>query len=353
MSDCPDMMWKIGDLAIDGRAVLGPMSGVTSRSYRDFMKPFGAAVTVTEMTSDTGIIHGCGRTASYLEFDRNYPTGLQLFGNDPDNMAKAASTALERNPNIDFIDINMGCPVPKVMRSGSGSALMADPVKCGEILRRVKDSAGVPVTAKIRLGLTLGTINFREVINELTDAGADAVTVHARTRSERYAGIPHYDLLENLQDEMQIPLIVSGNIYSLEDAVRAMEATGAEAVMVARGGIGNPYLLTQIDTYFRTGKVLPNPSLHRQIEWCLSLADNLIGEKGEDIAIRVMRSIAPKFISGHRGGREHRRRLSIEIEDRAGLEKLLREIEIEIEAEEAHHRNGITAHSKADSDQAK
>lgn len=323
-------MWRIGDIEIDGKAVLGPMSGITSRGYRDFMKPFGVAVSVTEMTSDTGILHGYARTAEYVRFDRNYPTGLQLFGSDPEVIAKAAAMAIGKNPNIDFFDINMGCPVPKVMRSGSGSILMADPAKCGEIIRAVKRAVDVPVTAKIRLGLTHDTINFRQVIGELEAAGADAVAVHARTRSERYVGIPHYDLLEGLQSEMSVPLIVSGNIYSLDDAIHAEASTGAAGIMVARGGVGNPFLVTQIDRYFRTGEVLSDPDLHSQAEWCLELADRLIDEKGEEKAILVMRSIAPKFISGHFGGRECRRRLSAEISDRAGLERLLHEIEDEL-----------------------
>ena len=274
-------MWRIGDIEIDGKVVLGPMSGITSRGYRDFMKPFGVAVSVTEMTSDTGILHGYARTGEYVKFDRNYPTGLQLFGSDPEVLAKAAAAALSKNPNIDFFDTNMGWPVPKVMRSGSGSILMADPAKCGEIVRSVKRAVDVPVTAKIRLGLTLDTINFRQVIGELESAEADAIAVHARTRSERYVGTPHYDLLEGLQSEMSVPLIVSGNIYSLDDAVRAVTSTGAAGIMVARGGVGNPFLVTQIDRYFRTGEVLPDPDLPTQVVWCLELADRLIEEISE------------------------------------------------------------------------
>lgn len=320
-------MWNIGSLKIDGRVVLGPMSGYTSRSYRDFMKPFGVAVSVTELISDSGIVHGFRRTLDYVEFGPNYPTGLQLFGSNPEILAKAAETALKINPNIDFFDVNMGCPVPKVIRSGSGSALLEDPAKCGEIIRSIKKSVDVPVTAKIRLGKTIGSVNFREVIKELTDAGVDAVALHVRTREERYSGKPHYDLVDNLQSEMDVPLIISGNIYSLDDAIDTTDITGAAAVMVARGGVGNPFLVTQIDHYFRTGEKLPNPTISQQVEWCISLADALVDEIGEEMAGARLRSFAPRFISGCYGSREYRNRLALETRDRESMIKLLREIE--------------------------
>ncbi len=213
-------MWKIGDIPVEGKVILGPMSGFTFASYRDFMKPFGVAVSVTELTSSAGVIHDSERTGSmYVGFGPNYPTGLQLFGSGPEEIAEAASIAMRMNPNISFFDINMGCPVPKVLRSGSGSALMADPGRCGEIVRAVRKATGMPVTIKTRLGKSMESINFREVLDETVSAGADVVAVHARTVRERYAGRPHYDLLEGLQKELPVPLIVSGNIYSLEDAI--------------------------------------------------------------------------------------------------------------------------------------
>jgi tRNA-dihydrouridine synthase len=213
------MPWKIGDISVDGPVVSGPMSGYTSRSYRDFMKPFGVAVSMTEMTSAVGILNSDAKTGDYVMFDRNYPTGLQLFGHSADDIAKAAAKALKWNPNIDFFDINMGCPVPKVLRSGSGSALMSDPGRCGEIVRAVKTATGMPVTIKTRLGKSLESINFREILDATISAGADAVAIHARTVKERYTGQPHYDMVEGLQKELAVPLIISGNIYSLGDAI--------------------------------------------------------------------------------------------------------------------------------------
>jgi len=322
-----DVMWNIGGISVEGMAVLGPMSGFTFRSYRDFMKPFGVAVSFSEMTSAVGIVNDDRHTSSYVCFDKNYPTGIQLFGHDADDMARAASMALDYNPNIDFFDVNMGCPVPKIQRSGAGSVLMKDPVKCGEIIRRMKESVNVPVTAKIRLGWDSDRMNYMDVIRELEAAGVDAVTVHARTKAEQYAGTPHYDEIADLQDRMSVPLIVSGNIYSLNDAIDAVSVTGAKAVMVARGGVGNPFLVTQIDRYFRTGERLENPTVHQQVEWCIELARMIIDEKGEDAGIRKLRSIAPKFIAGCHRSREYRLRLATETDSMDGMISVLDELD--------------------------
>ncbi len=320
-------MWRIGDIEIDGPVVSGPMSGYTSRSYRDFMKPFGVAVSMTEMTSAVGILNSDAKTSDYVMFDRNYPTGLQLFGHSAEDISDAAVKSLQYNDNIDFFDINMGCPVHKILRSGAGSVLMKDPKLCREIVRQVKFKTGRPVTAKIRLGSDLNHMNYMDVIEELESAGADAITVHARTKDQNYSGYPHYDIIEGLQKEMSVPLIVSGNIYSLEDAVDAMNITGATGVMVARGGVGNPFLCRQIDEYYRSGVRLENPTVHQQIEWCIQLADMLIEEKGEDCAVRKLRSITPKFVSGCHRCREYRLRLATETVDRASMVKILEEID--------------------------
>ena len=318
--------WRIGNLEVDGKVVLGPMSGYTSSSYRDFMKPFGVALSVTEMVSDKGVIHDQRKTVDYLLFPPNRPTGLQLFGSDPEEFAEAAEAALEINPEIAFIDVNMGCPVAKIVRNGGGSYLMKDPAKCGEIVRRIKAKVDVPVTAKIRLGWSPAEVNYREVMGELESAGADCIMLHVRTRSERYASNPDYTKVEGLRQEMSVPLVISGNIYSLDDAVRAVSATGAEGVMVARGGVGNPYLVKQVDEYFRTGKILPNPTVSQQVDWCLEFANMLEKEKGTVTAVRKMRSYAPRFISGCRHGREYRNRLATETYDYSSMRSILEEI---------------------------
>lgn len=319
--------WNIGGIRMEGPVALGPMSGFTSNGYREFMKPFGVSLSYTEMVSDNGIIHDHKKTVMYVDFGKDYPTGLQLFGSDPGNLSKAAEMALERNPNIDFIDVNMGCPVYKIIKNGAGSALMRTPDKCGEIIRALKETIDVPVTAKIRLGWDLEHINFTDVIDELQSAGIDAISLHVRTMEERYSGEPHYNLVEGLQDRMGVPLIISGNIFSLDDAIKALDTTHAKGVMVARGGIGNPFLVTQIDTYARTGDRLDNPTIHQQMEWCLHLADILVKEKGEEVAVRRLRSIAPKFVAGCKRCREYRKKLATQLTDMDALRTMTEEID--------------------------
>lgn len=305
--------------------VLGPMSGYTSEAYRRFMKPFGVSLAYTEMVSDSAMMHN-RRSDEYLMFDRCPLTGIQLFGSDPEGMGDAAAECVRRNPNVDLFDVNMGCPVEKVVRRGAGSALMTDPGKCGRIVRTIKRRTGLPVTAKIRLGQGEDSLNFREVIAELESSGIDAITVHARTRKQRYAGMPRYDLMRDLRKEMCVPLIVSGNIFSLDDAIGYTGITGADAVMVARGGIGNPYLVTQIDRWFREEIRLPNPTVSQQVDWCLELANLLYAEKGDEVASKKMRSMAPKFIVGCRRSREFRYRLATEIDTREDLDRIMEEV---------------------------
>ncbi|MBE6527217.1 MAG: tRNA pseudouridine synthase B [Thermoplasmata archaeon] len=317
------MHWRIGGLDIDGRVVLGPMSGYTSPAYRDFMKPFGVAVSVTEMVSDKGIIYNQRKTEEYVRYPENHPTGVQLFGGDPGEMGLAASKLLKINPNVDFIDINMGCPVAKITRNGGGSALMRDPALCGDIVKAVKKGSGLPVTVKFRLGWSRNEMNFREVMEETVSSGADAVMLHVRTRDEKYAGKAHYELVKDLRREMGVPLVISGNIYCLDDAVSALDVTGAEGVMVARGGVGNPFLVSQIDRFLRTGERLPNPTVKQQAEWCLQFADMLLAEKGDETTVRKMRSYAPRFISGCCHGKEYRNSLATGIRSMDDLMEIL------------------------------
>ena len=324
-------MWKIGNITIDGVVVLGPMAGITSYAYRDFMKLFGVAVSVSEMVSDMGLIYDNDKTNEYVIYPESHPTGVQLFGHDPENILKAVKLALKLNPNIDFFDLNMGCPVPKVTNAGSGSALMKNPKLCGEIVRKLKEEISIPITAKIRLGWDENSINFLEVIKQLEDAGVDMIAIHARTKKQMYLGQPHYELLKDLRSKMSVPLVVSGNIYTLDDSIRVKELTGAEGIMVARGGVGNPWLVKQIDTYFRTGERLPDVSIIEKVDQCLSLADYYIAEKGEYTAMRIYRGIASKFFSGFKNVKFYKNRLSTELVDRESLVRILNDIKEEIQ----------------------
>ena len=321
-------MWKLGKFNIEGKVVLAPMAGITSEGYRKYLNTFGVDVCVSEMVSDMGLIYQNKETESYVKYQKDGTlTGVQLFGAKPENLAKAATRALELNPEIDFFDVNMGCPVPKVTKTGAGSALMLNPKLCGEIIKAIKSVTDKPVTAKIRLGYN--EVNFLDVIKVLEDAGVDAIGIHARTRKELYMGEPHFDLLKDLRSKMKVPLMVSGNIYTLDDAINALEITGADAVMVARGGMGNPYLIKQIKTYFETGERLPNPSFLEQCEYCLALAKSMCEEKGELTAMRIYRGIGPKFFSGFANSRTLRTVLATSLTDYQSLVNILDEFKKE------------------------
>ena len=321
-------MWKLGKFEIKGKVVLAPMAGVTSEGYRKYLNTFGVDICVSEMVSDMGLIYQNKETESYVKYQKSSVlTGVQLFGAKPENLAKAARRAIGINPEIDFFDVNMGCPVPKVTKTGAGSALMLNPKLCGEIIKAIKSVTDKPITAKIRLGYN--EVNFLDVIKELENAGVDAIGIHARTRKELYMGEPHFDLLKDLRSKMKVPLMVSGNIYTLDDAIKALEITGADAVMVARGGMGNPYLIKQIKTYFETGERLPNPSFLEQCEYCLELAKSMCEEKGELTAMRIYRGIAPKFFSGFANSRVLRTVLATSLTDYQSLVNILDEFKKE------------------------
>ncbi|MDR0934934.1 MAG: tRNA dihydrouridine synthase DusB [Erysipelotrichaceae bacterium] len=319
------MKWLIGKTQINGPVVLAPMAGVTSFAYRNFMKKFGADVVVSEMVSDMGLIYQNEQTIEYLKssnFER--PFGIQLFGYDKENILKAAKIIAKTAPNYDFIDLNLGCPVPKVTRNGAGSALLKDPKKIGQIVKLLVDNIDVPVTAKIRLGIDDEHINFLEVIKELEDNGISMIAIHARTTKQLYSGKPNWDLLKGLGKKMKVPLIVSGDIYTLKDAVNAIDITNATGVMVARGGVGNPRLVSQISEYYKTGIKLPDASKEEQCVYALELAKMLISEKGEETAMRVYRSIGPKFFQGFANSKNIRTEIATKITTYKELEEAVK-----------------------------
>lgn len=306
-------MYKFGNLLINGKVALAPMAGYTSSGYREFMNPFGVSLCYTEMVSDMGLIYGNKETKSYVLFNKtDVPTGVQLFGNDPKTLCEALLICEQLNPNISFYDINMGCPVNKVTKAGSGSALLKNPKMCGEIIRSLKTITSKPISAKIRLGWDKNSINFLEVIDELEKGGVDLIALHARTTKELYTGKPHYELIRDLRKKMTVPLLISGDIYTVDDALNAINITGADGVMVARGGIGNPVLITNINKVIN-GEEFINVSLTEQIENCKNLAKKLIEEKGENIAMRVFRSMSSKFLCSFPDSKRVRSRLASEV----------------------------------------
>ena len=318
-------MFKIGNIQIDKKVILAPMAGITSFGYRKFMSHFGVGYVVTEMISDMGLIYGNEETKSYLKFENSgLPTCAQLFGSNPETLARAAKIALEINPNIAFFDINMACPVKKVTSTGAGSSLMNNPQLCGEIVKSVKAATGLPVTVKIRLGFDKDHLTFKEVIKEVSTAGCSLVTIHPRTAKEMYSGLPHWDLVKDLRKEMGIPLLASGNINTVDDALNALKITGADGVMVARGGVGNPTLIKNINHYFNNEE-FESTDLSTQISYCKELVKNLIDEKGELVAMRVSRGIVTKFFDGFKNSKKLKNRLSTELVTYSDLENILKD----------------------------
>ncbi len=323
-------MWKIANKVIKSHVVLGPMAGVSFLSYRNFMKPFGVGLSVTEMVSDCGLIYGNKTTLDYIKTSEiDHPCSIQLFGSSSETLCKAIDIVLKHNQNFEFFDINLGCPVPKVTKTGAGSALLKDSKKLEEIMTQVVKHSPKPVAAKIRLGWNESSINVLENVKALENAGVAAIAIHARTAIQGYSGKARYDIIKDLGSKMKVPLIISGDIFSLEDAINAIEITKATAVMVARGGVGNPYLVTQINHYYETKEKLPQLSLKENINNLKRLADMVVKEKGEYSAMMILRGIAPKFLNEYPNMKTYKNMMSQSLVTMESLYKILDLIELE------------------------
>jgi tRNA-dihydrouridine synthase B len=320
-------MWKIGNIEIESRVVLGPMAGVTSEAYRKFLKPFGVGLSFTEMVSDCGLFYGNKNTFSYLPTkDSDRPVGIQLFGSKIENAQKAIEIIQKADISYDFIDLNFGCPVPKVTKTGSGSSWLRKPQKLEDYVKQIVAFSHKPVTAKIRLGWSTQSVNFVEVVDILERSGVSAITIHARTTEQMYAGKADWHALVGLKEKMKVPLIISGDIFSVDDAISALEITKADAVMVARGAMGKPCLIKQIDTYLRTGVRLPDATLLEQIIYLREYSNLLIEEKGEKQAMMILRGIAPRFFNGYPGMKQLKNALSTNLNTKADLDDVLSQI---------------------------
>lgn len=292
-------MFKIGNVIIEGKVVLGPMAGVTSFAFRKFFAPFGSSLNFTEMISDCGLIYGNEETKKYLPQKGDLrPIALQLFGGETSTLVKAVEIVEKLDTDYDILDLNLGCPVPKVTRTNGGSAWLKDLVSLSEMLKAVVAASSKPVSVKIRLGWDEESINFKDTLKIIEEAGVSAVALHLRTTKQMYTGKARYDLARDIGKYVNIPLIISGDMFTLDDAINALQITSADAVMVARGVRGKPMLLKQIDHYFKTGERLPDATLPEQIDYLLDFAKELMEEKGEKTAIANLRGLATHFING-------------------------------------------------------
>ena len=283
--------------SIPSRLVLAPMAGVTDWAYRTICAKLGAAITVTEMVSSRALVYRDQKSRALLKKNEGSVCGAQIFGNDPEVMAQAAVLAVEHS-GCDFIDINMGCPMPKIANNGDGSALMRDvPLAC-KIVKAVKDAVTIPVTVKTRLGWDKSSIQAVEMAKALEDSGADAIAVHGRTKSMLYSGIADWDEIGKVVKAVSVPVIANGDIVSPEAAIRCRNHTGAELFMIGRGCFGDPWLFEQIDAALSDRPIPEKPPLSDRVDIALRQFELACEDKGEHIACLEARKHFAWYLRG-------------------------------------------------------
>ena len=300
---------KIGSVLIDPPVVLAPMAGVTDQPFRLLVKEMGCGLVYSEMISSKGLLfHNCHTLDMLRIADAERPVAVQLFGSEPETLAAAAK--LTAAAGVDSIDVNMGCPAPKITKNGEGAALLRQPGLVYAILASVVAAVDIPVTVKIRSGWDAASINAPEIAVLAEKAGVAAIAVHGRTREQFYAGTADWSLIRAVKERVTIPVIGNGDIRSAADAVRMLDETGCDAVMVGRGAQGNPWLFRQIAAYLKTGVVPPPPSLDERIQILGRHLDMAIAYSGEYTAIREMRRHAAWYTKGLKHAAELRLRFN-------------------------------------------
>lgn len=317
------MSFTIGNVEINGNLILGPMAGVTDLPFRLLCKEKGADLVYTEMVSAKGVQFNNKNTENLLEIEeKERPVAVQLFGCDPYILSETAKRIEHRN--FDILDINMGCPVPKVVNNGEGSALMKNPKLIGEIISKVSKSIQKPLTVKIRKGFHSDQQNAVEIAKIAEANGAAAIAVHARTREQFYSGKADWEVIRLVKEAVLIPVIGSGDVFTPIDAKSMLDQTGCDGIMIARGARGNPWLFEQIKAYLNQGVLLERPEFIEVRDLILRHAKLLINYKGEFIGLREMRKHVAWYTTGYPGSAKLRNKVN-EIEDLEGLSHLLEE----------------------------
>ncbi len=314
---------KIGNVELENNLILAPMAGVTDLPFRLLCKEQGAALCCMEMVSAKGIMYNNKNTESLLTVDeRERPVSLQLFGSDPEIMGAMAAKIEHRN--FDILDINMGCPVPKVVNNGDGSALMKNPVLAGKIIESMVKAIDKPVTVKIRKGFDDEHVNAVEMAHVAQESGAAAVAVHGRTREQFYSGKADWSIIADVKQAVNIPVIGNGDILDAKDVIAMKEQTGCDGFMIGRGAQGNPWIFHQILHYFETGELIGKPPMEEMVQTMLRHARLQIEFKGDYLGIREMRKHAAWYTAGYKGASKLRGRIN-DVESYEELDQLFKE----------------------------
>ncbi|MBR4015980.1 MAG: tRNA dihydrouridine synthase DusB [Anaerotignum sp.] len=313
---------KIGNVELDNPVFLAPMAGVTDLPFRLLCKEMGCGLVYSEMVSAKGILYDNKNTTELLQVAaEERPAAIQLFGSDPEILG-AMGKKIESYP-IDIIDVNMGCPAPKIVKNGEGSALTKTPELVGKIVKALVESQSKPVTIKFRKGFDDAHVNAVEIAQIAEENGAAAVAVHGRTREQYYSGKADWEIIRHVKQAVHIPVIGNGDVFTPQDAKELMEFTGCDAIMIGRGAQGNPWIFKRTIHYLQTGELLPEPTAEERVEKALRHAQMLMEYKGEYIGIREMRKHMAWYMKGLPGAAELRGRLNV-TEKMADMEALLR-----------------------------
>lgn len=298
-------MWHIGNVKIQNQIVLAPMAGICNSSFRKIIKEMGCGLIYAEMVSDKAIFYNNKKTIDMLYMEEEErPIVQQIFGSDKESFVKAA-IFIEENMKPDIIDINMGCPVPKVaVKSQAGAALLKNPEKIKQIVSAVVEAVTVPVTVKIRSGWDSNSINAVEVAKICEEAGASAICVHPRTRSQGYSGKADWSIIKSVKETVKIPVIGNGDILTIYDAQRMLKETGCDAIMIGRGVLGNPWLIRQIDKYLNESIIIPDPTSIEKVDMAIKHLKSLSTQKSEKLAKLEIRNHIAWYLKGVKGSNE-------------------------------------------------